>query len=138
MAGYSKKPLLDKLGLKPGMKARLINPSYTIPAGVDRPPAPPLDFIHVFARDRAELETQFSRLAAMLAPAGMLWVSWPKAASRVQTDLSETVVREIGLRAGLVDVKVCAVDEVWSGLKFVIRLKNRQDRNQNRRRLLNS
>jgi hypothetical protein len=125
VAGYSGKPLVDKLGLKPGMKARLIGAVYKPPAGVEAAAAPPLDFIHLFAKDRAELEREFSILARGLAPSGMLWVSWPKGASKVKTDLGEAVVREVGLRAGLVDVKVCAVDEVWSGLKFVIRLKNR-------------
>jgi hypothetical protein len=125
VAGYSQKPLVDKLGLKSGMKARLIDAVYEPPAGVDVMSKPPLDFIHLFTKDRADLEKHFSNLIKKLAPAGMLWVSWPKGASRVMTDVSETVVREVGLRAGLVDVKVCAVDDVWSGLKFVIRLKNR-------------
>jgi hypothetical protein len=125
VAGYSKKPLVEKLGLKPGMKARLIGAVYTPPAGIGRTAKAPLDFIHLFTKQRATLEKQFPLLAASLAPAGMLWVSWPKGASGVKTDLTETVVRDIGLRAGVVDVKVCAVDEVWSGLKFVIRLKNR-------------
>ena len=125
MAGYSKKSLLDKLGLKAGMNARLINPVYKAPAGVKRSTKAPLDFIHLFTKDRVELEQEFPLLAKTLAPSGMLWVSWPKGASPVKTDVNETVVREIGLRTGLVDVKVCAVDEVWSGLKFVIRLKNR-------------
>jgi hypothetical protein len=71
------------------------------------------------------LNEQFPRLKEALSPSGMLWVSWPKASSGVPTDLSENVVREIGLANGLVDVKVCAVDEVWSGLKFVYRIKDR-------------
>lgn len=125
MAGYSKKPLIDKLGLKPGMNARLIGADYAPPAGVRRTAKAPLDFIHFFTKQRATLEKRFPLLAASLAPAGMFWVSWPKGASGVKTDLTETGVREIGLHAGLVDVKVCAVDKVWSGLKFVVRLKNR-------------
>ena len=107
------------------MKALLVGAGYQAPAGVHLTSEAPLDFVHLFTKDRRELERAFKLLAKALGPAGMLWVSWPKKASKVQTDLSEAVVREIGLGAGLVDVKVCAVDEVWSGLKFVIRLKNR-------------
>ena len=113
--------------LKPGRKALLLGAVYEAPAGVrvvSRPSAP-LDFVHLFVKERAELTKRFRTLAGLLAPAGMLWVSWPKGASKLTTDLNENVVREIGLQAGLVDVKVCAVDEVWSGLKFVIRLKDR-------------
>ena len=84
-----------------------------------------LDFVMVFTKSHAELTKEFSRLAKVLAPAGMLWVSWPKKSSGVATDLDANVVREIGLHAGLVDVKVCAVTEVWSGLKFVRRMKDR-------------
>ena len=78
-----------------------------------------------FPGSRGDLETEFSSLAKLLTPAGMLWVSWPKKNSGVATDLNENVVRETGLAAGLVDVKVCAVTEVWSGLKFVRRVKDR-------------
>jgi hypothetical protein len=85
-----------------------------------------LDFVMLFSKSRAELEKEFSRLAKALAPAGMLWVSWPKRTSGVATDVDENVVRGIGLKAGLVDVKVCAVTEVWSGLKFVRRVKDRK------------
>ncbi len=85
-----------------------------------------LDFAMMFSKSRAELAKDFSRMAKLLAPAGMLWVSWPKKSSGVATDLDENVVREIGLDAGLVDVKVCAVTEVWSGLKFVRRVKDRK------------
>lgn len=84
-----------------------------------------LDFAMVFTRSRAQLTKEFSRLAKLLAPAGMLWVSWPKKSSGFATDVSENIVREIGLQAGLVDVKVCAVTDVWSGLKFVRRMKDR-------------
>jgi len=125
MAGYSGKPLLEKLGLKAGMRAQLIRPVYRTPAGVEKSTKAPLDFIHLFTKDRETLEREFPALAKSLASSGMLWVSWPKGASKVRTDVNEAVVRKIGLEAGLVDVKVCAVDEVWSGLKFVIRLKNR-------------
>jgi len=85
----------------------------------------PLDFAMVFIKTQSELKQQFSRIAKQLDPAGMLWVSWPKKTSGVATDMNENDVRRIGLDAGLVDVKVCAVNEVWSGLKFVIRVKDR-------------
>jgi len=85
-----------------------------------------LDFVMLFSKSRTELTKEFSRLAKTLAPAGMLWVSWPKKSSGVATDVDENVVRGIGLDAGLVDVKVCAVTEVWSGLKFVRRVKDRK------------
>ncbi|HWY21577.1 MAG TPA: DUF3052 family protein [Candidatus Acidoferrum sp.] len=85
-----------------------------------------LDFVMLFTKSRTQVTKEFSRTAELLAPAGMLWVSWPKKSSGVATDLDENVVREIGLAAGLVDVKVCAVTEVWSGLKFVRRVKDRK------------
>jgi hypothetical protein len=110
------------------MKAHLIRAVYRAPADVDLATDAPLDFIHLFTKDQGELEREFPLLAKALAPAGMLWVSWPKGASRVKTDVNETVVRKIGLKTGLVDVKVCAVDEIWSGLKFVYRLADRPGR----------
>lgn len=85
----------------------------------------PLDFVHLFTKSRTELEREMKRVSKMLAPAGMLWISWPKKASGVATDLTENIIRETGLALGLVDVKVCAVTDVWSGLKFVIPVKNR-------------
>jgi hypothetical protein len=84
-----------------------------------------LDFAMMFSKSRVELAGEFSQMAKLLAPAGMLWVSWPKKSSGVASDLDENLVRGIGLDAGLVDVKVCAVTEVWSGLKFVRRVKDR-------------
>ncbi len=84
----------------------------------------PLDFAMIFIKSQAEMKEQFPKFARRLATAGMLWVSWPKKASGMVTDLNENDVRRLGLLAGLVDVKVCAVDEVWSGLKFVIRVKD--------------
>lgn len=84
-----------------------------------------VDFAMVFATKQAKLRKQFVRVAEGLAPAGMLWVSWPKKTSGMATDMNENDVRRIGLEAGLVDVKVCAVSEVWSGLKFVRRVKDR-------------
>jgi hypothetical protein len=135
MAGYSKTPLLQKLGIKPGFKVYLINaPAAYVkslgpfPLGVQvlAAPKPPLDFIHGFFDSRDEYEKRLPALKKALAPAGMIWVSWPKAASKVPTDLTETDVRNFGLKAGLIDIKVCAVDEIWSGLKFVIPVKARK------------
>lgn len=83
-------------------------------------------FIHYFAKRRGELSRDFPKLKQALLPDGALWISWPKAASKISTDLSDRVVREIGLKNGLVDVKVAAIDEIWSGLKFVHRLKDRK------------
>ncbi|MGA8502085.1 MAG: hypothetical protein WB683_11085 [Candidatus Sulfotelmatobacter sp.] len=89
-------------------------------------PGGELDLAMLFTKSRAELAREFSRTAKLLAPAGMLWVSWPKKSSGVASDLDDNLVRIIGLDAGLVDVKVCAVTEVWSGLKFVRRVKDRK------------
>jgi len=85
----------------------------------------PLEFIHLFSKSRVELEREMKRAAKGLAPAGMLWISWPKKSSGVATDLTEDIIRDTGLALGLVDVKVCAVTDVWSGLKFVIPVRNR-------------
>ena len=134
MAGYSGTPLIRKLGLKQGFRATAIGapPTYLedlgdLPPGVrfDRLSRTGNDFIHLFVTARAELERQLPRLKARLERDGMLWVSWPKKSSDVPTDLSGNVVRELGLAAGLVDIKVCAVDETWSALKFVYRLRDR-------------
>ncbi|PYP42586.1 MAG: DUF3052 domain-containing protein [Gemmatimonadetes bacterium] len=133
MAGYSGKPLVAKLGIKSGSTIAILGAPRgytstlgTLP-GVHRKPgaAGPLDFVQFFTKEKHELERRFAALARALAPAGMLWISWPKKASGVATDLTEDVIRAIGLAHGLVDVKVAAVDEVWSGLKFVRRVKDR-------------
>jgi hypothetical protein len=134
-AGYSKRSLAVKLGIKPGMPVIALGapPNYAalvapLPEGssVRTRLTPGARFIHQFARRRGDLETAFPRLAKALADDGTLWISWPKKASGVATDLTEDVLREIGLPLGLVDVKVCAVDDVWSGLKFVRRKENRR------------
>jgi hypothetical protein len=134
MAGYSKRSLVDKLGIKPGASVLILEAPKghdktlgTLPEGVTfaKAPKPGLDFIHLFTTKRADLERRFAALQKALAPAGMLWVSWPKKASGVATDITEDVVREVALARGLVDVKVCAVDDTWSGLKLVRRLKDR-------------
>ncbi len=134
MAGYSGKPLVQKLGIKSGSTIAVLGAprGYTrtlgrLPSGVTQKaqPAGPLDFVQFFTKEKQELERRFAALARALAPAGMLWISWPKRSSGVATDLTEDVIRVIGLAHGLVDVKVAAVDDVWSGLKFVRRLKDR-------------
>jgi hypothetical protein len=131
MAGYSKTPLVAKLGIKPGASVLILNapPGYArilgaLPAevAVRKSLKGPLDFVHFFAARARDLEARYASLAASLAPAGMLW---PKKAAKTDTDLTEDVVRGVGLAHGLVDVKVCAVDETWSGLKFVRRVKDR-------------
>ncbi len=129
MPGYSGTPLPKKLGIKAGFSVYLSNAPAevreTLEECTEVKQADVLDFAMLFTKSRVELAKEFSRIAALLAPAGMLWVSWPKKSSGVPTDLDENVVRDIGLDAGLVDVKVCAVTDVWSGLKFVRRVKDR-------------
>ena len=134
MAGYSVTPLANKLGLKHGQRValraapagflKLLEP---LPADIHWTDklAAPLDCIILFASDAAALNRELRRAADALVPAGMLWIAWPKQAARVATDLTSAAVREAGLRTGLVDVKVCAVTDIWSGLKFVRRLKDR-------------
>ena len=130
IAGYSGTPLANKLSLRDGQRAWFEGMPPSVRAEIDaggfaldllEAPAGPIDAAHVFVKERAALEDAIRRLLPLLAPAGQLWVSWPKKASRVPTDITEDVIREICLPTGLVDVKVCAVDEVWSGLKLVIR-----------------
>jgi Protein of unknown function (DUF3052) len=134
VAGYSGTPLSRKLGIKPGSRlfvagapsnyAKLLAP---LPDGVEivsRMPAS-IAFAHLFTTKRADLATKLRAALAKLHPDGTIWVSWPKKASRVATDITEDTIREVALPLGLVDVKVCAVDEIWSGLKLVIRKENR-------------
>jgi hypothetical protein len=134
MPGYSGTPLPKKLGIKPGLRVHLFHAPAEVRAELsaavkncelEHDGGGTLDFAMVFTKSQAELSTEFKRVSRILAPAGMLWVSWPKKSSGVATDLNENVVRDIGLAEGLVDVKVCAVTEVWSGLKFVRRIKDR-------------
>ncbi|HVH67590.1 MAG TPA: DUF3052 domain-containing protein [Gemmatimonadales bacterium] len=133
MAGYSKRSLVEKLGIKAGESIAILNapPGYQRTLGklprVKRQANPKsgLDFVQFFTTEKRELERRFAALARALAPAGMLWISWPKQSSGVATDLTEDVIRAIGLAHGLVDVKVAAIDKVWSGLKFVRRVKDR-------------
>jgi hypothetical protein len=134
MPGYSGTPLPKKLGLKDGFRVCFVAAPDEVLSELKQEVAKceaassgktPLDFAMVFTKSKTELSKEFRRLSKLLVPAGMLWVSWPKKSSGVATDLDENLVRNIGLAAGLVDVKVCAVTEVWSGLKFVRRLKDR-------------
>ena len=132
MPGYSGTPLPKKLGIKDGTRVCLIDAPAEVrselKAALDQCKIVrdgELDFVMVFTKSSAVLVKESSRLAKKLTPAGMLWVSWPKKSSGVASDLDDNRVRDIGLAAGLVDVKVCAVTEVWSGLKFVRRVKDR-------------
>ena len=134
MAGYSGTPLPKKLGIKDGSRIVLINAPQDfeselgeLPDNVEfiKRPTKSLDIILFFVLTKRALARDFAKLAANITANGMMWIAWPKKSSGVVTDLSEQRVREIGLNAGLVDVKVCAIDETWSGLKFVYRLKDR-------------
>ncbi len=141
MAGYSGTPLVKKLGIKPDYEVAFVNAPKSfakqleLPASVNiKSPlrSRDLDLIIAFVTSQKTLTTAFAQYSGRIKPAGLFWVSWPKKASGVQTDLNENIVRDIGLANGLVDVKVCAVDEVWSGLKFVFRLKDRPKRETSR------
>ena len=137
MPGYSGTPLAKKLGIKDDFHAALLHVPDKVQSELrdalakcriqnfSRQTSRDLDFIFLFVKSRAGLELELLPAARALAPAGMLWISWPKKSSGVATDLTENVIRERGLDAGLVDIKVCAVTDVWSGLKFVIPVKNR-------------
>jgi len=129
-AGYSGTPLAKKLSLVPGMRAWFHAMPDSVRAEIDSAaigvvevdaPIGGLDAAHLFVTERAELERLIAQLRTMIAPAGQIWVSWPKKAAKVPTDITEDVIRTVALPTGLVDVKVCAVDAIWSGLKLVIR-----------------
>jgi hypothetical protein len=133
-AGYSGTPLANKLGVKdaqrtwrlnmPPSVAREIAAEGTKPVLVEKPAAG-IEMAHIFVTRRTVLAKELARLRKLLAPAGILWVSWPKKSAKVATDITEDTVREEALPLGLVDIKVCAVDETWSGLKLVIRKAER-------------
>ena len=134
MAGYSGRSLVEKLGIKPRTRIAIVNPPRgyrvtlgTLPDGVTVSTnlRGALPFIQFFVVSRDVLESRLPALLRALEPAGALWISWPKKASGVPTDITEDVVRAVALPTGLVDVKVAAVDDVWSGLKLVRRLRNR-------------
>jgi len=130
MAGSCGTPLVRKLGIKPGFNLFVVNPPdhYSdlvspLPDGVTvlSGATENIDLAHMFTKSRTELDEQVRRMRDLIKQDGMIWISWPKKASKVATDVTENVVRDVALPMGLVDVKVCAVDEVWSGLKLVIR-----------------
>ncbi len=136
VAGYSGTPLIKKLGITPGQRVCILNAPQgyektlgALPTsvknlvGLGKPHA--LDFIHLFTKELAELANQFPKLKAALTFDGTLWISWPKKSAKMSSDLDENIVRRLGLSNGLVDVKVAAIDEIWSGLKFVYRLTDR-------------
>lgn len=134
MAGYSGTPLAKKLGFKPGMRIRIgkVDPGVlaeltdaVAECEIDKNGKSPLDLILLTTKNHNELKRDFPVWKTRLAPAGGLWVSWPKKSSGVPSDLDENKVRALGLAIGLVDVKVCAISDVWSGLKFVIPVKDR-------------
>ena len=129
-AGYSGTPLARKLGLKPGLRAWSCGMPDSVRAEIERDepgltlldtPEPPIEAAHIFVTERSVLECRVRLLLPLLARDGFIWVSWPKKAAKVATDITEDTIREVALPLGLVDVKVCAVDATWSGLKLVIR-----------------
>ena len=135
MAGYSGTPLAKKLGIKPGTSLRAINPPDDY--GELLAPLPEnviiaasdiaeLDIVHLFTKSRSELARWLHHYPALIKQGGAIWVSWPKKSSGIASEITEGTVREIALPIGLVDIKVCAVDETWSGLKLVIRKENRK------------
>ena len=137
MAGYSGTPLAKKLGIKEGSRIALVNAPKDfrsalgeLPDNVEfvSRPTKSLDMILFFVMSERVLARDFAKLAEKLVTNGMIWIAWPKKSSGVTTDLTEQRVQRIGLDAGLVDVKICAIDETWSGLKFVYRLKDRANR----------
>lgn len=136
MTGYSSKPLIEKLGIKSKMRIAVINEPINFLEKLGKLPPDvqiceelegKFDYIHIFTSERVELENIFSSIEGYIYKVSQVWVSWPKATAidKIATDLNENVVRDIGLKLGLVDVKVAAIDETWSGLKFVYRLKDR-------------
>jgi hypothetical protein len=135
MAGYSGTPLPQKLGIKDQFRVAFSGLPLDVKTELDgslktceiaKDGQGLLDFAMIFEKSATGLKKNFGDFAKRLTPSGMLWVSWPKKSSGVATDLTEDEVRRIGLAAGLVDVKVCAVSELWSGLKFVVRVKDRR------------
>ena len=133
--GYSSAPLAKKLGLKPGMTLMTVNAPKEYRAWLGEVPEgiqfvtqtkPPIEAAHIFTTESAFLDAALSSLRIDLKQDGFVWVSWPKKSSKVKTDITEDVIRELALPLGFVDVKVCAVSEVWSGLKLVIRKAERK------------
>ena len=134
-SGYSGTPLAKKLGIKPGLRIRLFNqPDYYYDLFSDLPEdikeltdkKNKKDFIHYFAKSTAQLNKDIRQLRQEIEENGMIWVSLYKKSAKIETDLNENIIRDLALNNGLVDVKVCAIDEIWSGLRLVIRLKDRK------------
>ncbi len=131
MAGYSGMPLVKKLGIKPGARIIFINEPDSFREQLGEPIVTEeklegeFDYVHFFVTDKKELRGFFTTVLNHLKKNGMLWISWPKKSSGVVTDLNENIIREIGLKSGLVDVKIVAIDDTWSALKFVYRIKDR-------------
>ncbi|HJT15825.1 MAG TPA: DUF3052 domain-containing protein [Thermoanaerobaculia bacterium] len=124
MAGYSGTPLAKKLGIQPGSTILLDGAPNDYPskeAKIVRSVSEKVDLVHIFSKSAGELQKKLARLRPSIRPDAVVWVSWPKKSSKVPTDITEDVIREIALPMGFVDIKVCAVDDVWSGLKLVIR-----------------
>ncbi len=133
--GYSGTPLAKKLGIKEGFTIRLVNiPAYYFDLFTDMPEAVSIttdkkikkQFIHYFTKQSKDLVKDIVSLRNEIFPDGMIWISWPKKAAKIETDVTEDVIRNLALANGLVDIKVCAVDEIWSGLKLVIPVKDRK------------
>ena len=133
-AGYSSTPLARKLGIKPGIRAWFMGMPESVRAEIDRDappfepleaPEPPVELAHIFVTGCAVLDCQLRLLLPLIARDGVIWVSWPKKSSKVPTDITEDMIRAVALPLNLVDIKVCAVDAIWSGLKLVIRKENR-------------
>ena len=132
-SGYSGTPLAKKLGIKQGFKIALYNqPDYYLKLFTDLPEVKivsgisTVDFIHYFVKEEKQLLKDIVKLKNQIEQNGMIWVSWPKKSSKVKTDITEDLIRKLSLKNGLVDIKVCAVDETWSGLKLVIPVKDRK------------
>ena len=125
MAGYSGTPLLKKIGIKDGDGVLLLNPPRFMPDELrpfaDQQPKQDIDIVVLFAMSQAEFRSEFTKAAKRIQPDGMIWIAWPKKASGIKTDLTEDAIRNFALQGIFVDVKVCAIDETWSGLKLVIR-----------------
>ena len=125
MAGYSGTPLLNKIGIREGDRVLLVNPPSDLPdelrSFADEQPKRNIDVVLLFSKSEAEFRDEFTKAAKRIQPDGMIWIAWPKKASGVKTDLTEDVIRNFALEGIFVDVKVCAIDETWSGLKLVIR-----------------
>lgn len=129
-AGYASTPLAKKLSLKDGMRVwfsdmpdsvRTEIEQYGLTLSEEKVPTPGIHSAHIFVTEREDMESRLATLHEMIDPAGQVWVSWPKKVSKVETDITEDTIREVALPLGFVDIKVCAVDAIWSGLKLVIR-----------------